>query len=68
MKKRERELFYAIATYAINNGYRVSLERENSIIDSEALSGIISNTKSTNRGLILRVKPPKESEAGDDQT
>lgn len=65
MKEKERELFFAIATYAINNGYRVSLERENSIFDSEALNGIISNTKSTDRGLILRVKPPKESEAED---
>ena len=65
MKKRERELFFAIATYAIDNGCRVSLERENSVFDSEALNGIISNTKSTDRGLILRVKPPKESEAED---
>lgn len=62
MKKREHNLFFAIARYAIDNGCRVSLERENSVFDSEALNGIISNTKSTDRGLILRVKPPKESE------
>lgn len=62
MKKRECNLFFAIATYAIDNGCRVSLERENSAYDSEALNGIIANTRSTDRGLILRVKPPRESE------
>lgn len=63
MKKRERKLFFAIATYAIDNGCRVSLERENSTYHSESLNGVLAHTDSKDRGLILRVKPPKESEA-----
>lgn len=63
MKKRERNLFFAIATYAIDNGCRVSLERENSVYNSEALNGVLAHTDNKNKGLILRVKPPKGSEA-----
>ena len=63
MKKRERNLFMAIAAYAIDSGCRVSLERENSNYYSEVLNGVLAHSDSKNRGLILRVKPPKESEA-----
>lgn len=62
MKKRERNLFISIAAYAIDNGCRVSLERKNSNYHSEALNGVIAHTDSKDRRLILRVKPPKESE------
>lgn len=62
MKKRERNLFMSIAAYAIDNGCRVSLEREKSNYHSESFNGALTHTDSKDRGLILRVKPPKESE------
>lgn len=66
MKTRERNLFFAIAAYAIDNGCGVSLERKNNTHNSEALNGILANTRSMDRGLILRVQPPEESEVEDD--
>ena len=63
MKKRERNLFMSIAAYAIDSGCRVSLEREKNNYHSESLNGVLAHTDCKDRGLILRVKPPKESEA-----
>ena len=60
MKKSERNLFVAIAGYAIDKGCRVSLERKREKYDSKALNGALSQSVSTDGGLILRIKPPKE--------
>lgn len=65
MTKRERNLFVSIAGYAIDKGCKVSLESKNDVYDGRTLNGALTSTKSTDRGLILRIKPPKESEVAE---
>ena len=64
MKKREKNLFLAIASYGLDKGFDVSLEKKDAVYKSSALNGVIAQTDNSDDGLILRVcrceEPDKE--------
>ena len=65
MKKRERNLFFAIASYGMDKGFDVSLEKKNAVYSSSALNGVIAQSDNSDDGLILRVYRTEEPDKED---